>query len=252
MSFLLPPDLREPLAAARRVVVFTGAGVSAESGLGTFRGADGLWEKLRPEDLATPQAFARDPERVTRWYLERFEAMRRAEPNPAHRAIASWERIFPSLLVVTQNIDRLHQRAGSTDVVELHGTLWVWLCQRCRREQPAEELLPAPHELPMRCACGGALRPAVVWFGEALPQTAFERASDESARADLFLVVGTSGTVWPAAGLVEVASRGGAVVIEVNRERTPLSELASLVLEGSAGAVLPALTEEIAAWRSPA
>jgi NAD-dependent deacetylase len=251
MTPLLAPELRAAIAGAQRAVVFTGAGVSAESGLGTFRGADGLWEKFRPEDLATPQAFARDPARVTRWYLERFAAMRRAEPNPAHRAIASWERLFPSLLVVTQNIDRLHQRAGSHDVVELHGTLWTWLCERCRRQRPAEGL-PAGGDAPLSCECGGRLRPGVVWFGEALPQEAFARAAEASAWADLFVVVGTSGTVWPAAGLVEIARRGGALVLEVNREQTPLSELAALAIAGDAGTILPQLTREIAAWRSPA
>jgi NAD-dependent deacetylase len=251
MSPLLAPEHRAAIAAAGRVVVFTGAGVSAESGLGTFRGADGLWEKFRPEELATPQAFARDPARVTRWYRERFAAMREALPNPAHRAIASWERLFPSLLVVTQNIDRLHQRAGSSDVVELHGTLWTWRCQRCGREQDGAAL-PAPSggEV-LRCGCGGLLRPGVVWFGEPLPEAAFARAAEASAWSDLFVVVGTSGTVWPAAGLVEVARRGGGLVVEVNREATPLSPLADVVLEGTAGSILPALTEEMAAWCSP-
>lgn len=245
----LPEALGRRIAAAERLVVFTGAGVSAESGLGTFRDAGGLWERFRPEDLATPEAFARDPALVWRWYAERFEAMRRAEPNPAHRAIAGWERDFPSLVVVTQNIDRLHQRAGSTDVLELHGTIWECHCDRCGRGAPTAEL-PAVEPPPPRCACGGRFRPSVVWFGETLPEATFRRAADEAARADLFLVVGTSATVWPAAGLIEVAASSGAAVIEVNRETTPLTPLADLHLEGAAGAILPALGTELARCRS--
>lgn len=242
--------LARAVAAARRVVVFTGAGISQESGLGTFRGPGGLWERFRPEDLATPEAFARDPELVGRWYAERFAAMRTVLPNAGHRAIASWEAIFPSLLVVTQNIDRLHQRAGSRDVLELHGTLWISRCARCGRERPTEEL-PTEELPPPRCGCGGRFRPGVVWFGEPLPAATFERAARESAAADLFVVVGTSGTVWPAAGLVEVAAQGGAAIVEINREETPLSDLATQSLRGTAGEILPRLTAEWARWRSP-
>jgi NAD-dependent deacetylase len=242
--------LRAAVEAARRVVVFTGAGISQESGLGTFRGADGLWEKFRPEELATPEAFARNPELVSRWYADRFAAMRAAQPNAGHLAIARWETLFPSLVVVTQNIDRLHQRAGSSQVLELHGTLWVWRCTRCGREAPADELLAAA-VAPVRCACGGLFRPGVVWFGESLPAAVFSEAAQESAEADLFVVVGTSGTVWPAAGLVELAARAGAAIVEVNREATPMSPLASESLRGAAGEILPRLTEEWSAWRSP-
>jgi NAD-dependent deacetylase len=236
--------------AARRVVVFTGAGISQESGLGTFRGVDGLWEKFRPEELATPEAFARNPELVSRWYAERFATMRAARPNAGHLAIARWEDLFPSLVVVTQNIDRLHQRAGSRRVLELHGTIWLSRCARCGREVATDELPPADPP-PPRCACGGLFRPGVVWFGEPLPEAVFSEAAQESAEADLFVVVGTSGTVWPAAGLVELAARAGAAIVEVNREETPLSSLAEKSLRGAAGEVLPRLTEEWRAWRSP-
>jgi NAD-dependent deacetylase len=246
----LPEALGRRVAAAGRLVVFTGAGVSAESGLGTFRDPGGLWERFRPEDLATPEAFERDPALVWRWYAHRFEAMRRAEPNPAHRAIASLERGFPSLVVVTQNIDRLHQRAGSTMVLELHGTIFRCHCARCGRSE-ATEALPPAEPPPPRCACGGKIRPSVVWFGELLPLDAFERALEATRRADLFLVVGTSATVWPAAGLVEVAAGAGAAVIEVNPEETPLTPLADLHLEGAAGEVVPRLAREFERWRSP-
>jgi NAD-dependent deacetylase len=236
-------ELVRRLAAARRVVVFTGAGVSQESGLGTFRGAGGFWERFRAEDLATPEAFARDPELVWRWYRERFESMRAASPNAAHRTIASWSRRFPSLSVVTQNIDRLHQRAGSTGVLELHGTIWVVRCVACGREAETGAALAA--EPPARCGCGARQRPAVVWFGESLPAEVLDRAAADAAACDAFLSVGTSATVYPAAGLIELAARAGAIVVEVNREPTPLSGLATFVLRGAAGELLPALEVEL-------
>jgi NAD-dependent deacetylase len=239
-----PIDLVERLAAARRVVVFTGAGVSQESGLATFRSAGGLWERFRAEDLATPEAFGRDPELVWRWYRERFESMRRAAPNAAHRTIASWNRRFPSLSVVTQNIDRLHQRAGSPDVLELHGTIWRVRCVGCGGEADTEAALAA--EPPARCACGARQRPAVVWFGESLPAAALDRAARRASESDVLLSVGTSATVYPAAGLIEVAAGAGATVVEVNREPTPLSALAAFVLRGAAGEVLPALERALA------
>lgn len=242
--------LRQRVTAAERVVVFTGSGISQESGIGTFRGPGGLWERFRPEEVATPEAFAAHPERVSRWYAERFAAMRAAQPNPAHRAIAIWQELFPSLVVVTQNIDRLHQRAGSREVLELHGTLWVSRCARCGREMPTEELSPAEPS-PVICSCGGLFRPSVVWFGEPLPMDVFRRAEEEASAADLFVVVGTSGTVWPAAGLIEVAAASGATLVEVNREETPFSDLAAATLRGAAGELLPGLTEEWSRWRSP-
>lgn len=241
--------LERAVVAARRVVVFTGAGISQESGLGTFRGAGGLWESFRPEDLATPEAFARDPALVSRWYADRFASMRAAQPNAGHRAIARWEALFPSLVVVTQNIDRLHQRAGSSRVLELHGTVWISRCARCGVEVATEEL-EAAGPPPASCACSGLFRPGVVWFGERLPEEVFAEAVEASAEADLFVVVGTSGTVWPAAGLVELAARGKAAIVEVNREATPLSALATLSMRGAAGEILPRLTEEWSAWRS--
>jgi NAD-dependent deacetylase len=245
-------DFVARFAAARRVVVFTGAGVSQESGLDVFRGTDGTWSRFRLEDLATPEAFARDPERVWAWYRERYAAMRQASPNAAHRVIASWQERFPSLLVVTQNVDRLHQRAGSRRVVELHGTIWDSHCARCGRSRPTAELLEgvAAEELPRPCACGGLFRPSVVWFGEALPAAAFSEAADETGRSDVFVVVGTSAVVWPAAGLIELAAGAGALVVEVNREPSALSDLAQVALQGPAGEILPRLDAELAAWRS--
>jgi NAD-dependent deacetylase len=241
--------MRGRFAAARRVVVFTGAGVSQESGITTFRDPGGLWERYRPEDLATPEAFERDPALVWRWYRDRFRAIRAARPNPAHRTIASWQERFASLLVVTQNIDRLHQSAGSGDVVELHGTIWRSHCHRCGGNAETGDLVEGA--LPPACPCGGLYRPSVVWFGEVLPRIAFDRALEACRRADLFLSVGTSAVVWPAAGLIEVAAAAGALVVEVNREPSALSEVCHAALLGPAGEVLPALAAEARDWAEP-
>jgi NAD-dependent deacetylase len=232
---------------APSLVVFTGAGISQESGISTFRDPGGLWDQFRPEELATPEAFAARPEVVWRWYRWRFDQVRRARPNAGHLAIASWQERFPSLVVVTQNVDRLHQRAGSRAVLELHGDLWTARCARCGEETEMERAMRLPGE-PPRCACGGLLRPNVVWFGEGLPEETFERAYESAAASGLFLVVGTSARVYPAAGLIEVAARAGARIVEVNREETPLSGLATETLRGAAGEILPELGDRLAGW----
>ncbi len=236
---------------APTIVVFTGAGISQESGIPTFRDEEGrgLWERFRPEELATPEAFAAHPEVVWRWYRWRFEKVRAASPNAGHLAIASWQARFPTLLVVTQNVDRLHQRAGSRDVVELHGDLWTARCDRCGREVEMTAAIDMPGE-PPRCGCGGRYRPNVVWFGETLPYAAFERAHRAAAGCDLLLVVGTSARVYPAAGLIEVAAAAGSAIVEVNRDETPLSPLATRTFRGAAGAVLPRLADELERWLS--
>lgn len=241
---LFKEELNERIRDAERVVVFTGAGVSRESGLSTFRDEDGLWATARPEDLATPEAFARDPEYVWRWYGWRWEQVARAEPNPAHRAIARLEAVFPSVLVVTQNVDGLHHRAGSAEVIELHGSLAAVHCNRCRDRREMDRVWEANPDKPAACECGGLFRPSVVWFGEVLPQEALARAFREAERCDLLLSVGTAGQVFPAAGLIEVAHRAGAAVIEVNPEVTGFSSLAHLALRQPAGTALPSLAEE--------
>lgn len=232
------------LSRAKNVVVFTGAGVSAESGLATFRGAGGLWEGHRVEDVATPEAFGRDPLLVWRFYAMRRENAKKAQPNPAHKAIAKLEELFPSLVVVTQNVDGLHQRAGSTRVLELHGSLWRLFCAKCGRTREDHQV-PLP-QLPPRCGvCGGLERPGVVWFGEPLPEAVLAEAERVSSQADAMLVVGTSGVVWPAAGLVEVAAAWGAAVIEVNPEPSALAYLATVQIPAKAGEALPALTARL-------
>ncbi len=242
---LLGSDLEGRLGAVRRVAVFSGAGLSRESGLDTFRGPGGLWERMRPEELATPEAFAADPGTVWRWYAWRFAQVAAAEPNAAHRAVSRLSERFASMRVMTQNVDGLHQKAGSREVLELHGSIVAARCERCGRREPMAESVERSATAPPRClVCGaGRLRPDVVWFGEHLPEGVFEAAVEAAAIADLLIVVGTSATVYPAAGLIEVAHRAGAVVVEVNVEATPLSRLADLVLAAPAGEILPPFVE---------
>jgi len=244
-AFSLTPDLRARLAAARAVVAFTGAGVSKESGLDTFRDVGGVWQQVRPEDLATPQAFRRHPERVWQWYAERFRRASAVAPNPAHLALARWERLFPSFRLVTQNVDGLHQRAGSSAPLELHGTLAWARCDACGRRRPMAEAVAASPGAPPLCSCRGRLRPAVVWFGEVLPEDVLTEATEAAAWCEVFVSVGTSATVYPAAGLIDLALQGGACLIEVNPEPTPFSRLAALRLAAPAGEALPWLTREI-------
>lgn len=240
MSAIAPSErLRALLRDDVPTVVLTGAGVSAESGLATFRGSRGLWEGHDPTEVATPEAFDRDPEMVWRFYAARREQAAAAKPNAGHEAIAALERLRSSFTLVTQNVDGLHERAGSIDVVRLHGTLWRLRCVRDGAEfDDDRDDLGA---LPPRCRCGGMLRPAVVWFGEALPAEPFMRAERALRSAALVLVAGTSGLVHPAAALPFVARQAGAHVVEINPERTPLSAVADEILTGPSGEVLPVL-----------
>ncbi len=231
--------LQQRLAKAERVAVLTGAGVSAESGVPTFRGADGLWRQYRAEDLATPDSFRRDPKLVWEWYDWRRQLIAKCRPNPAHLAIAFLERRSPEFLLITQNVDGLHRLAGSIRMVELHGNLWR---VRCSEEGKTTENLAVPlPAIPPRCECGGVLRPDVVWFGEALPPEALQEAFDFAESCDVFLVVGTSGVVHPAASLPAVARRRGAYVVEVNLEPAPLTPLAHESHHGNAAGILPKL-----------
>jgi NAD-dependent deacetylase len=230
---------RQWLQSASSVVVLTGAGISAESGVPTFRGPGGLWRERRPEQLATPEAFERDPRLVWEWYDWRRSVLAKAEPNAGHRALVRLENRAARFTLITQNVDGLHDRAGSRNVVKLHGDIWTVACLGCGRES-RDERIPLP-ELPPRCECGGMLRPGVVWFGEPLPQEAWERAERATEEAEVFLVVGTSAVVYPAAGLVPLAKARGARVIECNMEETPFSSSLDRSLRGRAGEILPAL-----------
>ena len=234
--------LLESFRSSRHIAVLTGAGVSAESGVPTFRDAlTGLWSRYDPEQLATPQAFARDPQLVTRWYDDRRCSVGRCRPNAGHAALAQMQRIVLAgrrrFTLITQNVDRLHQAAGSTDVIELHGTLWVWRCVECGAE--AEERGPAFENYPPRCPCGGPKRPGVVWFGEALPTDALVQAQHAAAECDLFLTLGTSSLVHPAAGLIDLALQNGARVVEVNPQPTPYTRRVHWTIRGKTGEVLP-------------
>lgn len=228
----------------RRITALTGAGISAESGIPTFRDAGGLWENHRAEELATPQAFARDPRLVWRWYEWRRSVIREAVPNDGHLALASLEDLLESnggsLALITQNVDALHRRAGSRNLIELHGNIFR---VRCTREGTSEERTESFAELPPLCSCGAILRPDVVWFGEMLPAGAIEAASDAVADSDLLLVIGTSGVVHPAAGLVSMLRRGEA--IEVNPQETPITRLALLSIHAPAAIVLPRLAAAV-------
>lgn len=236
--------LVERIGSARSLVVLTGSGVSRESGVPTFRGEDGLWEKHRAEELATWEAFESDPVLVWRWYDYRRRLIAEVEPNPAHRAIAELEGAFGKFVLVTQNVDDLHGRAGSTDTVELHGNIWRG---RCIKEYTVVELRETPlPEIPPRCSvCGSLLRPDVVWFGEPLPTEAYEASHEAASTCEVMLVVGTSAMVRPAASLPLVAKHNGAFVVEVNVGFTPISTLIDATLVGKAGEVLPELVERV-------
>jgi NAD-dependent deacetylase len=232
------------------VLVLTGAGVSAESGLATFRGLGGLWEGHDPTALATPEAFAADPLTVWRFYDWRRKQAARAEPNAAHRALAALETVRGEVVLVTQNVDGLHERAGSRSVVRLHGSLW-WL--RCTREgREFEDRSLDLGALPPRCPCGALLRPAVVWFGESPPAPALERAEQAARQARVVLVVGTSSSVYPAATLPGVARAHGAYLVEINPERTPLTARVDEWLAGPAGRVMPRIAAAAGAALEPA
>jgi NAD-dependent deacetylase len=238
----IPKQLIDALAAARHVCVLTGAGISAESGVPTFRDAQsGLWEKYDPLDLATPEAFLSDPELIWRWYRWRRELVAAAEPNPGHIALANLTNCVPKLTLVTQNVDGLHQRAGSDEVIEFHGNLFADLCfvEGC-----AVEVDPAS-SVPVCPACGSDVRPGVVWFGESIPEHALNVSLAAATDCDVFLSIGTSSLVYPAAGLAEIAKKSGAVVVEVNPNPTGLSAGFDYVIAGNAGDVLPQILQQL-------
>lgn len=231
----------EMMSAAERIAVLTGAGISAESGVPTFRGEGGFWRGRSAMDLATPGAFARDPEEVWEFYRYRISGLSEVEPNAGHRALAALEPLCRSFWLITQNVDGLHRAAGSRRVIELHGTLARVRCRACPYRCPSADLPEAP--VPRCPDCGDLLRPAVVWFGETLPPDALAEADEAVRECQLMLVVGTSGVVEPAASFARWAQSRGAGVIEVNLEPTPISAVADVTLLGPAGDVLPRLVE---------
>jgi NAD-dependent deacetylase len=230
---------RDWLARATRVAVLTGAGISAESGVPTFRGDGGLWKDYKAEDLATGEAFVKDPRLVWEWYNWRRELISKTLPNAAHQALVQLEIRKREYTLITQNVDGLHDRAGSGRLLKLHGDIWRMRCTVCGANWP-DRRAPLP-KIPPHCACGGLARPGVVWFGEPLPDGMMKEAEHAAGAAEVFLVVGTSAVVYPAASLVPYAKRGGAKVIEVNTGDTPFTNLVDCALRGPAGELLPRL-----------
>jgi NAD-dependent protein deacetylase/lipoamidase len=235
-------EVRKALQDAESVAILTGAGISAESGVPTFRGTGGLWRNYSPEQLATPEAFERDPALVWKWYDWRRGLIHEARPNAGHVALAELERrltkdgrLPEAFSLITQNVDGLHDRAGSRHILKLHGDIWLLRCVGCGREEINEQVPLA--ELPPRCSCGALLRPGVVWFGEALPPEVWEQAEQAAQHAKVFMVIGTSGVVYPAAGLVETARRSGAKVVLINPEATALNYAATWALLGPSGEI---------------
>jgi NAD-dependent deacetylase len=234
-----PQELLKIFSKKSSIAILTGAGVSAESGMPTFRGEDGWWRNYRAEELATPDAFARDPKLVWEWYDMRRKIIHDAKPNPAHKTIAEMEKYFDNFKLITQNVDGLHNRAGSNSIIELHGNLWR---VKCLEEGKKFEFLEVPlSEIPPRCDCGALIRPDVVWFGEMLPQDQLEAAFEAAQKCEVMFVVGTSAVVQPAASIPILAKQSGASVIEVNLEPTPLTALVDYSFNGKAGEVLPKL-----------
>jgi NAD-dependent deacetylase len=240
--------ITQALAAAERVAALTGAGISAESGVPTFRGTDGLWRQFKAESLATPEAFERDPSLVWEWYNWRRGLIAAVNPNAGHRVLAGWEELFGDLTVITQNVDGLHGKAGSKNLVELHGNIWR---TRCTREGTVREDRESPlRAIPPLCpACGALLRPDIVWFGECLDPKTLDRAFEAAAACQVMFVIGTSSVVQPAASLPLRAARAGAKVIEINPERTPLSGEADIFVQGKAGEVLSELDRALRGTR---
>ena len=236
----IPPAIIVCLRSSTRVAVLTGAGVSQESGLRTFREArDGLWTQYKPEDLASPEAFAQNPKLVWDWYAMRREKVRGVLPNPGHYALAELERRIPTFTLITQNVDGLHLKAGSANIIELHGNLQRVKCSACGR--PTVEWVETEGHVPACMVCGGLLRPDVVWFGESLPRAALENAVMACRECEIFFSIGTSGLVQPAASLAFAAKNRGAILVEINAEQTSLTEKVDFALQGKSGEILPAL-----------
>ncbi len=240
---MIPDTLIKKLKNAKSVAVLTGAGVSAESGVATFRGEEGLWKKFRPEELANINAFIRNPDLVWEWYLFRRKLIHNVEPNPGHLALSLLEKYYKNFTLITQNVDGLHQKAGNSNIVELHGNILRNRCIECNSmytKTIAKENKKIPH-----CPCGGLIRPDVVWFGEMLPDGTLETANSAAQDCELFFSIGTSALVYPAAALPGIAKQNGAFIVEINPEPTPVSDFADLVIQKKSGEALPIIVKKI-------
>jgi len=245
----IPPIVIEKLINAKVVGAFTGAGISAESNIPTFRGDEGIWTKFKPEELANFNAFMKNPELVWEWYSARKKIIHEAQPNPGHRALAELEELVDEIIIITQNIDNLHRRAGSTRIHELHGNIERNFCIKCGKNYTDDDILAG--DLPPKCEqCGSLVRPDVVWFGEYLPQEEFTASEKAAQRSDVFFSLGTSAIVYPAASIPHMAKTAGAFIIEINPETTPLSEIADVTILGKTGAILPEIVNNLRSIKS--
>ena len=242
-TFKVSDKLKGKLLQANKVVVLTGAGISAESGVPTFRGEDGLWNKFKPEELANFDAFIRNPDLVWEWYQYRRHLINEVTPNPGHYALVEMEKIYSEFHLITQNVDGLHQKSGSVSIHELHGNILRNRCIECNKF--ITELNDFSDKEAPRCECGGLIRPDVVWFGEFLPEGVIEMANEVTSTCDLFFSIGTSALVYPAASLPELAKNHGAYVVEINPTPTPVSLFADEIIEESSGIALPIIIQVI-------
>lgn len=239
-----PTELIEKLKSAKSVLFFTGAGISAESGIDTFRGKGGLWNKMKPQELASFDGFMRNPNLVWEWYQYRRKILKGTGPNPGHLAIAEFEKYIDNVIVVTQNVDNLHFRAGSTNILELHGNIQRNYCIDCKTYYGMDDFLDVD-EAPKCPKCGGMIRPDVVWFGENLPQNIFAEAEKIAKQSDVCFVVGTSAVVYPAAHIPMSAKESGSYMVEINIEPTEITNSVDCSLTGKSGEILPELLNQI-------
>jgi len=232
------------LKDSENVLFFTGAGISAESGIPTFRGEDGIWNKLKPEELANFNAFLKNPEMVWEWYQYRRKIIRETEPHDGHTAIAEFENYY-NTIVVTQNVDNLHRRAGSSTIYELHGNIERNYCVDCLKPFEEIQILSDEKIVPHCEVCGGLIRPDVVWFGEMLPQKVFQQGEESAAKSDICFIVGTSAVVYPAAYIPIRARESGSYLVEINIERTEISNISDYSIMGKAGEIIPQILEKV-------
>ncbi len=239
----IPQIIIDKLLTAKKIVIFSGAGVSAESGVKTFRDPDGLWAKFSPQELASMDGFMSNPQLVWEWYSMRLDVVNKVQPNNGHIAAAEMEKYFDKVTVVTQNVDKLHHRAGSKLVYELHGNIVENYCSRCKKPH-TKPISQEDKQIPKCEYCGGYIRPAVVWFGESLPEHDLEQSIKAAQNSDVMFVIGTSGEVYPAAQLPIYAKRAGAFVVEINPNETALTPYLDISIHAPSGEVLPRILEE--------